>query len=173
MWSEWSPGLPSLLQPAGPRACCSPFSSCPRLSLCACSCLCLDFLPLLLPPFQSSKAQPRNHLLQEVYLTSTLTPHHHPCSPHLVPAQPFSLPWVQNCLRNFCFPSLSAQMPGELAEQSTGPSWEPRGPLPSLPARLAGSSPTVSVNLGADLSLAHWSLSADRGRGCCDSGSGC
>lgn len=101
-------------------------------------------------PSQSSKAQLGNHLLQEVPPT---------------PLPLLSAPRPGTVLS--ASPSLSTQMPRELAEHAEAPSWGPRGPV-----HYVGSGPTVSVGLGPDLSPALWSPSAGSGGGCCDSGSG-
>ena len=138
--------------------------SCPPLSLCSCSSLCLEFLPHLLP---LSKPFP---VLQG--------PAREPPPPGSLPDPPapalstLSRPWSlcrgsQIVSEISASSSLSTQMPGELAEHAEPPSLGPHGPV-----HYAGSGPTVSVGLGADLSPALWSPSARRGGGCCNSGSG-
>lgn len=164
-WSEWVPFSLDLqaacLSPA------SPIPSCPPLGLRSYPSLCLEFLPHLLPlskPFPVLQGQLRSHLLQEAYLPSLLS----------------SLcPGPQIVLEISASPSLSTQKPSELAKQAEAPSWRPLGPVLPFPSTLPHAScalcrPWSHCICGppANLSPAQWSPSADRGQGCCASGSG-
>lgn len=132
-----------------------------HLSLCSGSCLCLDFFSHFLLP---SPARPSLGTTSSRKFTCS-----HPPAPS--PAQKriptlFSLPWAPNCLRNLCFPLCPHRCPAGLLSVPE--------PLLGSPVVLPpGFSPTVwaLVPLGSNLSPL-WSLSAGRGRGCCDSGPG-